>query len=159
MIIRHATLADVPALDGIARGAKAHWGYGAEQLALWDAALRTPPASLATHPTLLAETDAGIVAFAQLEPHTDPWELAALWVLPAHMGRGVGRTLLLRVAHLAAEAGQAQLHIDADPHAAGFYRSLGAVAVGTVAAPIEGQPQRVRPQLRLRLEGVDRRPP
>jgi hypothetical protein len=39
--------------------------------------------------------------------------------------------------------------IDADPHAEAFYRACGALRIGGVAAPIDGQPQRVRPQLVL----------
>jgi hypothetical protein len=52
--------------------------------------------------------------------------------------------------HLRA-AGIGELHIDADPHAEAFYRSHGALRVGQLDAPIANQPQRVRPQLLLRV--------
>jgi len=65
------------------------------------------------------------------------------------MGRRVGSALLAHALQLARAGGARELHIDADPHAEAFYVSHGAVRVAQVGAPIEGQPQRVRPQLVL----------
>jgi predicted N-acetyltransferase YhbS len=65
------------------------------------------------------------------------------------LGQGVGRALLAQALGHARAAGHAALHIDADPHAEAFYRRCGAMRIGATAAPIDGQPQRVRPQLRL----------
>ena len=152
LTLRPACADDIARLDAIAWQAKAHWGYTAAQLEAWAAELRTPPERLHTHPTWVAGFGAHsgpVLGFMQIDPTVTPWELAALWVLPAHMGQGIGRALLRHAAALAAEAGQLALHIDADPHAAGFYRACGAVPVGTVAAPLPGAPDRVRPQLRL----------
>ena len=70
-----------------------------------------------------------------------------LWVLPAFMRRGVGGALLAHALQHARAGGAREMRIDADPHAEAFYASHGAVRVGQVSAPIEGQPHRVRPQL------------
>jgi predicted N-acetyltransferase YhbS len=149
MKLRAALASDIDAFDRIALQAKAHWGYTAEQLAAWQADLRTPPDSLATRPTLVATAHGQVVAFGQLDPASQPWELAALWVLPAHMGQGIGRALLHRLVATAAAAGQSQLCIDADPNALGFYLACGARHVADAAAPIAGNPGRCRPQLLL----------
>lgn len=148
--IRPALSADVPALDRIALQAKAHWGYSARQLALWRHELLTPPETLRSRPTFVAELDGRPVGFAQLDPDGERWELAGLWVLPDSMGRGIGRALLRQVCRTAAAAGHDVIEIDADPNAAPFYAACGATQVGRVEAPIDGQPDRVRPQLILR---------
>ena len=53
------------------------------------------------------------------------------------------------------------LHIDADPHAERFYLACGALRVGAVPAPLEGEPQRVRPQMALAVlwDGAVATPP
>ena len=57
--------------------------------------------------------------------------------------------MLGRCVERLAAAVAATLHIDADPNAVAFYLACGAVRVGEVAAAIEGEAGRVRPQLRL----------
>jgi predicted N-acetyltransferase YhbS len=149
MKIRPAVPADAPDLDAIALEAKAHWGYAQEQIEIWKADLRTSPASLSVRPTFVAESDHELVGFAQLDPSAETWELVSMWVRPAHMGRGIGRALLAAAAATAKAAGQSVIAIDSDPNAEPFYRACGAELVGSVPAPIQGQPARVRPQLRL----------
>jgi hypothetical protein len=48
---------------------------------------------------------------------------------------------------LAKNQGARTMLIDADPNAEPFYLSRGAVRVGEIAAPIEGNNQRIRPQM------------
>ncbi len=161
MKLRPGTAEDIEALNRIAFTAKAHWGYSAEQMQAWREDLRIDPRLLPVQPMCVAERDGEAVAFAQLATDaagttdsTDainarPWALVALWVQPAHMGKGLGKSLLAWAARYAAERGQAELAIDSEPNAEAFYLSCSAQRVGSVAAPIEGQPQRFRPQLRL----------
>jgi len=54
----------------------------------------------------------------------------------------------------AAARGQSELAIDSDPNASGFYEYCGARVVGAVAAPIVGNLERARPQLRLRTSAA-----
>lgn len=136
-------------MDGIALEAKAHWGYARDQMAAWSDELRTKPETIACWPTFVAEIDDEVIGFAQIDPTVEPWELVSLWVLPRYMRQGVGTGLLGKVRALAQVAGEEAIHIDSDPHALGFYRACGASVVGSVAAPIEGEAGRVRPQLRM----------
>jgi GNAT superfamily N-acetyltransferase len=150
MNLRSAVLADLPALNALAWEAKAHWGYSTEQLQAWADDMAVTAESLTARPVVVADNAGEPIGFAQVATDTQPWELWALWVRPAHMGKGAGKALLTWAMELAATASQAELAIDADPNAADFYLHCGARVVATVAAPIAGQPDRVRPQLRLR---------
>jgi predicted N-acetyltransferase YhbS len=154
MAIRPASTSEVEALDRIAMAAKAHWGYSAQDLALWAQDLRTPPQTIAAWPTFVAESEGTVVGFTQLCPTSDPWELVSLWVHPEHMRQGIGRQLLWRAIATASSSGQRRIHIDADPNALGFYLSCGARQIRTVPAPISTDTNRVRPQLELTVSGA-----
>ena len=70
-------------------------------------------------------------------------------VLPDWMGLGIGWALLSRAQTVATGGGGTELAIGADPNALDLYLAGGARVVGCVPTPIEGEPGRVRPQLRL----------
>jgi ribosomal protein S18 acetylase RimI-like enzyme len=147
--IRPALASEADALSHLARQAKAYWGYAEEDLARWESALRTTPQQMASCPTFVAESAAGLLGFVQIDPGQTPWELTQLWVHSARMRQGLGRALLTHALAVATQAGQTRLRVDADPHAEAFYRACGARRVGTVAAPLAGDPARVRPQLEM----------
>ena len=154
MNLRRGTPDDVPGLDAIALAAKAHWGYSREQMATWQEDLRVRPESLKTAPVCLAEENGQTLGFVQIGTNSQPWELDGLWVHPRHMRKGIGKALVQWAAQYAIENGQRELAIDADPNAANFYLACGAQVLDSVPAPIPGQPQRVRPQLRLRTSAA-----
>jgi GNAT superfamily N-acetyltransferase len=152
--VRSARPTESEELSALAASAKALWGYSERQLALWSSELRISRESIVSEPTFVAEEHARPVGVAQLDTKTLPWAVECLWVHPSAVGRGVG-TLLVQ--HLLAHAranGQSALRVDSDPNAEAFYLHLGARRVGEVAAPIEGQPTRTRPQLMLGVENV-----
>ena len=155
MNLRRGVAADIPALDPIALASKAHWGYTAEQLAVWRDELAVSAESLSARPICVAEEYGRPIGFVQVATDTQPWGIAALWVHPSQIGKGVGKALLAWARQFAAAGGQPELAIDADPHAAGFYQACGARLLGSVAAPIAGDPTRVRPQLSLRTTAVE----
>ena len=151
MHIRRAHESEAGLLSSIAFAAKGHWPYSPAQLLAWREDLTVTAEMVAACPAWVAEVDGEVVGFFVLASASPSWSLEHLWVLPSHMGRGVGRALLAQAARLAAEGGACGLAIDADPYAEPFYRACGAERVGSIAAPIAGEPQRVRPQLELRL--------
>jgi GNAT superfamily N-acetyltransferase len=150
MRIRVAHQTEAARLTEIVMAAKAHWGYSAEQLERWQPELTITAEQVATQGVYVAEAD-GIVGFYSLDVRGDVCELDDLWVVPDRIGRGVGRALLAHAVAVAASLGAQQLLIDADPNAEEFYLKCGAVTSGTIAAPIEGQPDRVRPQFVLSI--------
>jgi GNAT superfamily N-acetyltransferase len=152
--VRSARPTESEELSALAVSAKALWGYSERQLALWSSELHISRESIVREPTFVVEEHARPVGVAQLDTKTLPWAVECLWVHPSAVGRGVG-TLLVQ--HLLAHAranGQSVLCVDSDPNAEEFYVRLGARRVGEVAAPIEGQPTRTRPQLVLGAENA-----
>ncbi len=149
MRVRNASRTEADQLNTIAMQAKAHWGYSADQLEQWRESLSTDPQSIEQWPTLVAEDQRNAIGFAQINPDLETWELVSLFVLPAHIGRGVGRALLKEAVAIANKAGQTTLHIDSDPNAEPFYLACGAIRAGAKPAPILGSSARVRPQLHL----------
>jgi GNAT superfamily N-acetyltransferase len=103
--------------------------------------------SISARPTFVAELDGQAIGFYSLVPSPEVWELDNLWVLPQFMKQGFGRALLKHASQTAAEGGATSIVVDADPNSEPFYLRCGARRVGAVAAPIAGQPNRVRPQL------------
>ena len=163
MRIRAAVPEEAPVLSRIARAAKAHWGYDPAQLARWDHQLTVSPRSLQRSPSFVAEGGNGILGFIQVDMDTSPPRIDHLWVDPACMGQGAGRALLRHAQALLAAEGVPAVAIDADPNAEGFYLAMGAHRTGMVAAPIDGNTARTRPQLLLattpilaRADGVPR---
>ncbi|MBV8466530.1 MAG: GNAT family N-acetyltransferase [Burkholderiales bacterium] len=149
MHIRAARPEEAELLACIAWAAKASWGYVPAQLEAWREGLTPSAESIWLNPTYVAEIDGGVVGFYQVNLTARPVELDHLWVLPEHMRKGVGQMLMRHAITALASRGVAHLHIDSDPNAEPFYLAVGATRVGEYAAPIDGEPQRIRPQLRL----------
>lgn len=145
---RYAQPADCAALSALALESKAAWRYPDSELEKWRSALIVTMQSLAS-PTIVAEDASGLLGFAQVIATTVQWQLEHCWVRPSAMRRGIGRALVARALEAVREGGGDGVAIDADPHAEAFYLALGARRVGVVAAPIAGEPDRVRPQLWL----------
>ena len=147
--IRPALAGEADLLSNIAIQAKAHWDYAPADLARWRAELIVAPGAIEVCPTWVAQIDGSAVGFYMLVTGTTQWVLEHLWVLPRAMGQGVGRALLRHAVRLAADHDACSLAIDADPNAEPFYLACGARRVGEIAAPVDGHPDRVRPQLLL----------
>src|SRR2546423_1211972 len=90
-----------------------------------------------------------LAGFYSLLPSEKSWQLDHLWVSPQFMRQGVGGGLLRHALQTAARAGAVEVTIDADPHSEPFYLKNGAIRCAEIAAPIAGEPTRVRPQLVL----------
>ena len=149
MQIRRARENEVSQLSALAFESKASWGYSAAQMDEWREQLTVSRAAVVSRPSYVAELETAVAGFYVLAPAKPFWELDHFWVSPRHMGIGVGRALLAHAATRVAAGGANALAIDADPNAEPFYLACGAKRVGTLAAPIAGSPDRVRPQLLL----------
>jgi GNAT superfamily N-acetyltransferase len=148
--IRRARPAEAAALTTLALAAKAHWGYAASFMARCRAALAIDPAMIARRLFRLAETaDGRILGFYGFEPEPDGIGLSHLFVLPEAIGGGIGRALWQDAVAEARRAGHVRMIVVGDPHAAGFYRRMGAEPAG--ARPSEIDPARALPMFRLQL--------
>lgn len=142
MTIRRASESDSARLTTLAREAKAHWGYPKEWLAQWSKELTIDPSYLNVHRVFVADIGGWIVGSCALEDHQRWWRLEHVWVDPQHQRTGIGGTL---VRHALTEAGVIRpgvVMVEADPHAAGFYRRLGGRDAGSLPAPMPGDPGR-----------------
>jgi len=149
MDIRRARPEEATLLSDIAWRSKSHWPYAAKQIAAWRSDLAVTPEQISSCPTYAVQSDGIVAGFFMLEPGPADWTLEHLWVLPDYIGRGIGRALLSHAKEVAAAGAAEALTIDADPYAEPFYLACGATRVDIVAAPIDGAPDRVRPQMHL----------
>lgn len=151
--IRPALLNEAGALSALCFRSKAHWGYGDEFMARSRAALTISPEFIATGRVFVAEPEGcgplGVASVAPLAEKGD-YDLVHLFVDPTTMLKGVGRLLFEAAANKARADGAQRLVIQSDPHAAGFYRRLGATDAGE--APSESVPGRMLPVLRFVLD-------
>jgi len=143
--IRRAVPGEAVRLSGIARAAKASWGYPAAWLSAWEASLRVAPEYVQHHLVWVAVHDGEMVGFYALEQRDDRWLLEHFWVEPGWQGRGVGRRLFDHALATVRAIRPGIVTIEADPNAAGFYARMGASESGSVAAPLEGEPGRRLP--------------
>ncbi|KFG92877.1 GCN5 family acetyltransferase [Burkholderia paludis] len=129
--VRAAHPSDANALTALARVSKAHWGYPEEWLAVWEGDLTIAPEMISGSIGYVAESAAHVVGFwirtaSDSDLPTPGW----LFVHPDYMGRGIARALWSAVRQEAAVRGIGSFVIEADPNAAPFYLSLGAVKIG-----------------------------
>lgn len=139
--------AEAGALTELVLRSKAHWGYGAEFLAACAPELRIGAGDVVRRRIVVAQGAAGarsgggpaaVLGLASLDGEPPLGRLGLLFVEPAAIGSGVGRLLYRDVLRRAAGLGFRRLLIDADPHATGFYRAMGAVASGPEPEPEPG---------------------
>jgi N-acetylglutamate synthase-like GNAT family acetyltransferase len=133
MNIRPARFDEAEVLSALALRSKAHWGYSQKFIEACRAELRYEPAQIesARWSFVVAEGADGIVGFYALERMSEKQiELAALFVEPEWIGKGVGRALLNDARYRARQTGSSVLTIQSDPYAAEFYQSMGAQPTG-----------------------------
>lgn len=132
--LRPARPDDAPAMTALALRSKASWGYSSDFMQACVQELTVAPEDIDghAHHHEVAVCDDTIVGFYTLEGQVDAViELGALFVEPGHMGAGIGRRLLQAALARAQTLGARDLTIQGDPNADGFYRSAGAIRVGS----------------------------
>ncbi len=133
-----------PRLTTLCRRSKAHWGYPPELLARWADDLRIEPADIVRDQVLLATdsdaaddaADDAILGFARVVERADHAQLADLWVEPASMGAGVGRSLWAAAVEAARRLPFDELRFAADPNAEPFYERMGARRIGDLPSEV-----------------------
>ncbi|MFB9508570.1 GNAT family N-acetyltransferase [Streptomyces aurantiacus] len=164
--VRRATARDAKRLTRLVRGSRAYEG----QYAAMVAGYRVGPDYIETHRVFVAVTadiadatgegsgggegggssEGGgqVLGFYSLV--LAPPELDLMFVADRAQGRGVGRLLVAHLKSEARAAGLDRVRVVSHPPAEGFYRSVGAVHVGTASA----NPPAVvwdRPELEFRI--------
>ncbi len=139
MDIVKAKAEDAGALTKIALAAKAHWGYPEHWIKQWKDELTITSSYVETHHIYAAVTELRFVGFFAITLQKNAASLDHLWVLPAAMGKGIGRALFEQAENVARDIGAKSLKITSDPHAESFYLRMGAVTYGQEPATMNGQ--------------------
>ena len=126
-------------LTALTLASKAHWGYDQDFMDLARPSLTVTPEYLEVNDCLVAEIDGATVGWFSLVPVPDGLLLDNFFLLPAHIGSGVGRLMWDEALRRAEAAGAERMTLEADPNAAGFYERMGARLTGSVTAPYTGR--------------------
>lgn len=154
-VVHNATIRQVlpdegPLLNALAFRAKAFWGYSAEFMAACEDELTQLATDFENQWFGVADSPQGVAGFYAVRK-TSPavMDLAALFVEPAFIRQGVGRTLFKHAVSRARFMGATSMTIQSDPHAEGFYCAMGATRIGEEESC--SVPGRMLPLLRFDL--------
>ena len=148
-MIRRAAVDEASVLTTIALEAKRYWGYPEHWIKHWESDLTVSPEFIRDNHVYVAEADGEVRGFYALcvgEEHKA--ELEHMWVTPDYIGTGIGKELFLDAMERAAALDVRDVELSADPNAAGFYTRMGAMQIGEVDSPIDGE-ERKLPRLKI----------
>ena len=153
-VIRSAREDEADILSHLIFRSKSYWGYSWELMDYWseEGELSILRGEIASCPVYVMEDmkRKEIIGFYSLAPGESEWELKNLWIVPEHIGTGMGYRLFLHACEVAETSGASSLIIVSDPNAEGFYLEMGAEHIGE--KPLESpQGTRCLPILRLKL--------
>lgn len=148
--IRPAHPREAATLSRLAMRSKAHWGYDRAFLDACEHDLTIAPDRCDGVHLHVLECDGDVTGFFELVGAPPIGELANLWVDPARIRQGIGRTLWNAALAQARALGFRELTIDADPHAEAFYLRMGAERVGESPSTVD--PDRLLPLLQILLK-------
>jgi GNAT superfamily N-acetyltransferase len=152
--IRPAAPSEAEVLTALALAGKQYWGYPELWLEAWRGSLTITPEYVAAHLVFCAEdATERVVGFYALQRDGEHCQLEHLWLAPSVIGGGLGRRLFQRAMQTAQALRAAELLIEADPNAEGFYLHMGARRIGETVSRLTGE-ERVLPQLRYDLPGM-----
>ena len=149
MTIRSAAPAEASTLTTIALDAKRYWGYPEHWIKHWESDLTISSDFIRDNHVYVAEENGEIRGFYALCVAGDKAELEHMWVKPAVIGTGVGKEMFLDAMERAAKLNVDAVEISSDPNAAEFYKRMGATQIGEVDAPVDDQPFRKLPRLKI----------
>lgn len=149
MIVR-AQPAHAEALTRITISAKRHWHYPEKWIQIWLPLMTMTPECISENEVWLKVIEGEPVAYYSLKQDGEELWLDNLWVLPEHMGKGVGKELFSHALERSRGRGASTLKIEADPNAESFYEKMGVRRVGEHHGEVDGQP-RILPVMELYL--------
>ncbi|MEX1181289.1 MAG: GNAT family N-acetyltransferase [Cucumibacter sp.] len=126
MFIRPARPAERKALEALQRRASLNNPGDREALLANPDAIDLPDAQIAAGRVFVALRDGTLAGFSAVVPRPDgEVDLDGLFVEPAMWRGGIGRALVEHAAERARTLGARALYVIGNPHAEGFYLSVG----------------------------------
>lgn len=140
---------EAAALTDLCLRSKASWGYDDAFMTASRASLTVTPERIAAGPCWVAAEEGRLRGVASLVSTELGWKLDLLFIEPDLKRAGIGRALLDRAVGHLRTIGAAQLVIQSDPYAEGFYLRYGAERIGELES--DSVPGRMLPLLAFRL--------
>lgn len=132
--IRLAATSEKEALEALQRRASLANPGDREAILTHPDAIDLPSDQIAAGMVLVAECGGRPAGFSAILRREDgDFDLDGLFVEPGLWRSGIGRALVEQAAAIATQAGARHLYVIGNPHAAGFYESIGFVELETVA--------------------------
>ena len=133
---RRAAPNDAEELTALTIASKAHWGYDQDFMDRARPSLTVTREYLEVNDCWVADVDAGAGAIGWFSLVVEPGGLLLdnFFLLPTHIGSGVGRQMWKEALNRAEAMGAERLRLEADPNSAGFYERMGARRIGSVQA-------------------------
>ncbi len=149
--IRRAQLNEIGLLSDLAMRSKRSNGYDDNFMEACREELTVTPERMAAGEYWVAEAHI-ICGCACLVENTEQHsgEVHAFFIDPDYQRQGIGKKLWLKILQSATSKGLTKLHLDADPAATSFYKSLGFVVVGK--APSGSIKDRMLPRMEFHLD-------
>ena len=117
---------------------------------LWLPQLTFDAAYFAKNESWVAEYGSQPIAFYTLQDRAGVTWIENLWVLPVHIGKGIGQQLFRHAVELARERGYKILQLESEPNAVGFYEKMGMRRIGQRQYELDGQ-MRILPRMETAL--------
>jgi len=135
---RQAIIDELPTLNEISMLSKAHWGYPKAWLEAWKDGLLISQEQFLQQYILVVEVDQQIIGFSAMKEQIANYEILHLWLLPAYIGKGIGKKLLQTIIQTFAKHDK-PIIVEADPNAEAFYKSQGFVTFTQVESFPKGR--------------------
>lgn len=139
--IRRVDPQEANILTQIALSAKRHWGYPERWMEIWTPQLTFTSEYFEENESWVAMDNDQCVGFYTLQDQQGNVWLENLWVLPAYIGKGIGKRLFIHAQDLVCQRGYKTLQLEADPNAMGFYEKMGMRKIGERQSEVDGQPR------------------
>ena len=149
MIVR-AQAEHADALTQIAITAKRHWNYPEAWIQFWIPQLTISADYIVSNEVWMMLDKEKPIAFYALSQDEEGYELSHLWVLPEHIGKGIGMQLCDHALERCKLLNIHVLKIYADPNAQAFYEKMGAKKVSEHHSDLFGE-DRVLPIMEIKL--------
>ena len=149
MIVR-AQPEQAESLTQIAIAAKCHWDYPEAWIQFWIPQLTISADYISSNEVWMMTDKEKPIAFYALSQNEDDWELGHLWVLPDHIGKGIGKQLYNHALERCKLLNIPTLKIYADPNAQTFYEKMGAKKISEHHSDLFGE-ERVLPIMEIKL--------
>lgn len=135
-----ALLEDHQELTDLMRISKNHWGYGEAQIKSWEEELTVSQAYISSN-EVYKLVDQGLILgfFSYLKEPGDTVKLENMFLLPAHIGKGIGRLMMDHFLVIVGQQGYQKVILDADPNAERFYDRMGFKVIDKIPTSIPGR--------------------